>query len=98
MDLTRLELHLSSFADTSTYARVLAKLHVQAPAELLFPSTAYAATGASKLYAVLSEQFGGDTTFITLNRKHFNEARGLDDVRDLCVPEFATVLTDIQTR
>ena len=98
MDLSRLELHLSSIPDTSSYARVVAKLHVHPPAELLFPATAYSAGGVSKLYSTLSHHFDGDTSFATLNRSHFNETRGLEEIQHLCVAEYATVLMDIQSR
>ncbi len=98
LDLTRLELHLAAFADTPAYARTLAKLHVHPPAELLFPATAYTATQASKLYATLSANLDESTAFVTLSRKHFNEARGLEDLQALCVVEYATVLMDVQTR
>ena len=98
MDLTRLELHLSSFSDTNTYQRVVSKLHVHLPVELLFPATAFSPQGSSKLYTLLSAQFDDDTSFITLNRKHFNETRGFEDIQHLCVPEYATVLMDVSNR
>ncbi len=98
MDLTRLELRLAAFADTSGYARTLAKLHGLAPAEVLFPATAYSAAQASKLYALLSANLDAGAAFVTLSRKHFSEARGLEDLQALCVPELATVLMDVSTR
>jgi DNA mismatch repair protein MSH4 len=98
MDLARMELHLASFADTSTYARTLAKLHSHAPDEVLFPATAYSGTQVSKLYQLLSANLDDETAFITLSRKHFSEARGMEELQALCVPEFATVLMDVQSR
>lgn len=76
IDLMRPELHLASFPDSATYMRAVTKLHVHTPSELIFPATVYDGSGASKLYTILSENFGAETNFLTVNRKHFNDAQG----------------------
>lgn len=36
--------------------------------------------------------------FTAIQRKYFNERKGLEYIQQLCAPEFNTVLMDVQTK
>ncbi|KAA0711441.1 MutS protein -like protein 4 [Triplophysa tibetana] len=91
------ELVLSQFADTGTYAKVITKLHNLMPLEILMPDTASVKGQGTKLYNLITETFPS-VTFTAIMRKHFNEKKGLEYIQQLCVPEFNTVLMEVQTK
>ncbi|XP_034531708.1 mutS protein homolog 4 isoform X2 [Notolabrus celidotus] len=72
------ELVLSQFADTGTYAKVITKIHISVPLEILMPDTGVA--------------------FTAVQRKYFNERKGLEYIQQLCAPEFGTVLMEVQAK
>ncbi|RXN11341.1 mutS -like protein [Labeo rohita] len=91
------ELVLSQFADTGTYAKVITKLHNLMPLEVLMPDTASVKGQGTKLYNLIKETFRS-VTFTAVMRKYFNEKKGLEYIQQLCVPEFSTVLMEVQTK
>ncbi|XP_052009228.1 mutS protein homolog 4 [Xyrauchen texanus] len=91
------ELVLSQFADTGTYAKVITKLHNLMPVEILMPDTASVKGQGTKLYKLITETFPS-VSFTAVLRKHFNEKKGLEYIEQLCVPEFSTVLMEVQTK
>uniref|UniRef100_A0A667XC79 DNA mismatch repair protein n=1 Tax=Myripristis murdjan TaxID=586833 RepID=A0A667XC79_9TELE len=97
LDLKCPELVLSQFADTGTYAKVITKLHVLVPLEILMPDTASEKGKGTKLFNLITENFQG-VTFTSIQRKYFNESKGLDYIQQLCAPEFSTVLMEVQAK
>ncbi|KAK7141971.1 hypothetical protein R3I94_011613 [Phoxinus phoxinus] len=91
------ELVLSQFADTGTYAKVITKLHNLMPLEILMPDTASVKGQGTKLYSLITDTFPS-VTFTPVLRKYFNEKKGLEYIQQLCVPEFSTVLMEVQTK
>ncbi|KAF4084026.1 hypothetical protein AMELA_G00124150 [Ameiurus melas] len=91
------ELVLSQFADTGTYAKVITKLHILLPLEILMPDTASEKGQGTKLYNLITEIFPS-VAFSAIQRKYFNERKGLEYIQQLCAPEFNTVLMDVQTK
>ncbi|XP_077094512.1 mutS protein homolog 4 isoform X1 [Siphateles boraxobius] len=91
------ELVLSQFADTGTYAKVITKLHNLMPLEILMPDTSSVKGQGTKLYSFITETFPS-VTFTPVLRKYFNEKKGLEYLQQLCVPEFSTVLMEVQTK
>ncbi|XP_053538579.1 mutS protein homolog 4 isoform X2 [Ictalurus punctatus] len=91
------ELVLSQFADTGTYAKVITKLHILLPFEILMPDTASEKGQGTKLYNLITENFPS-VAFSAIQRKYFNERKGLEYIQQLCAPEFNTVLMDVQTK
>ncbi|XP_073725656.1 mutS protein homolog 4-like isoform X1 [Misgurnus anguillicaudatus] len=91
------ELVLSQFADTGTYAKVITKLHNLMPLEILMPDTASVKGQGTKLYNLITESFPS-VTFTAILRKYFNEKKGLEYIQQLCVPEYSTVLMEVQTK
>uniref|UniRef100_A0A3Q2ZQF4 DNA mismatch repair protein n=1 Tax=Kryptolebias marmoratus TaxID=37003 RepID=A0A3Q2ZQF4_KRYMA len=91
------ELVLSQFADAGTYAKVITKIHILMPVEILMPDTASEKGKGTKLYKLITENFPG-VTFTAIQRKYFNERKGLEYIQQLCAPEFNTVLMEVQAK
>ncbi|TNN42250.1 MutS 4 [Liparis tanakae] len=91
------ELILSQFADTGTYAKVITKIHISVPLEILMPDTASEKGKGTKLFSFITENFPG-VAFTAIQRKYFNERKGLEYIQQLCAPEFGTVLMEVQAK
>ncbi|XP_061599274.1 mutS protein homolog 4 [Cololabis saira] len=91
------ELVLSQFADTGTYAKVITKIHILVPVEILMPDTASDKGKGTKLFKLITENFPG-VALTAIQRKYFNERKGLEYIQQLCAPEFGTVLMEIQAK
>ncbi|XP_042244845.1 mutS protein homolog 4 isoform X2 [Thunnus maccoyii] len=91
------ELVLSQFADTGTYAKVITKVHILVPMEILMPDTASEKGKGTKLFNLITENFPG-VAFTAIQRKYFNERKGLEYIQQLCAPEFGTVIMEVQAK
>ncbi|XP_058842577.1 mutS protein homolog 4-like [Acipenser ruthenus] len=97
IDLRCPELILSQFPDTGTYAKVVTKLHILTPLEILMPDTASDKGKGTKLFGLITENFR-NVAFTAVQRKYFNERKGLEYIQQLCAPEFSTVLMEVQAK
>ncbi|XP_061107602.1 mutS protein homolog 4 [Conger conger] len=97
IDLKFPELVLSQFADTGAYAKVITKLHILAPLEILMPDTASEKGKGTKLFSLINENFQ-NVSFTAIQRRYFNERKGLEYIQQLCAPEFGTVLMEVQAK
>ncbi|KAJ8390878.1 hypothetical protein AAFF_G00100100 [Aldrovandia affinis] len=97
IDLKFPELVLSQFADTGTYAKVITKLHILAPLEILMPDTASEKGKGTKLFSLITDNFQS-VAFTAIQRKYFNERKGLEYIQQLCAPEFSTVIMEVQAK
>uniref|UniRef100_A0A4W5JMF8 MutS homolog 4 n=1 Tax=Hucho hucho TaxID=62062 RepID=A0A4W5JMF8_9TELE len=91
------ELVLYQFADTGTYAKVITKLHILVPLEILMPDTASEKGKGTKLYNLITENFQS-VAFTAIQRKYFNERKGLEYIQQLCAPEYSTVIMEVQAK
>uniref|UniRef100_A0A8C9VKC9 MutS homolog 4 n=1 Tax=Scleropages formosus TaxID=113540 RepID=A0A8C9VKC9_SCLFO len=91
------ELVLSQFADTGTYAKVITRLHILNPLEILMPDTVREKGKGAKLFSLITENFQA-VAFTAIQRKYFNEKKGLEYIQNLCAPEFSTVFMEVQTK
>ncbi|XP_034433272.1 mutS protein homolog 4 isoform X3 [Hippoglossus hippoglossus] len=91
------ELVLCQFADTGTYAKVITKIHILVPLEILMPDTASEKGKGTKLFKLITENFPC-VAFTAIQRKYFNERKGLEYIQQLCAPEFGTVLMEVQAK
>uniref|UniRef100_A0A6Q2ZI71 DNA mismatch repair proteins mutS family domain-containing protein n=1 Tax=Esox lucius TaxID=8010 RepID=A0A6Q2ZI71_ESOLU len=91
------EMVLSQFADTGTYAKVITKLHILVPLEILMPDTASEKGKGTKLYSLITENFQS-VGFTAIQRKYFNERKGLEYIQQLCAPEYSTVIMEVQVK
>ncbi|XP_039597804.1 mutS protein homolog 4 [Polypterus senegalus] len=97
IDLKNPELMLFQFADTGTYAKVVTKLHILSPLEILMPDTASDKGKGSKLFGLIVENFK-NIAFTAVQRKYFSEGKGLEYIQHLCAPEFSTVIMEVQAK
>uniref|UniRef100_A0A8C7R2M7 MutS homolog 4 n=1 Tax=Oncorhynchus mykiss TaxID=8022 RepID=A0A8C7R2M7_ONCMY len=91
------ELVLYQFADTGTYAKVITKLHILVPLEILMPDTASEKGKGTKLYSLITENFQS-VAFTAIQRKYFNERKGLEYIQQLSAPEYSTVIMEVQAK
>uniref|UniRef100_A0A8C3T4Z3 MutS protein homolog 4 n=1 Tax=Chelydra serpentina TaxID=8475 RepID=A0A8C3T4Z3_CHESE len=97
IDLKNPEVVLSQFADNTTYAKVITKLKILTPLEIIMSNTACDTGSATKLFSLITEHFK-NVTFTTVQRKYFNETKGLEYIEQLCTSEFSTVLMEVQSK
>lgn len=97
IDLKRPELILSQFSDSQTYAQVMTKLQVMYPVEVIMPSTAWEGGNMTKLFKLISDEIPL-ANLATVQRKYFNETKGLQYIKELCVPEYSTVEMEVATK
>ncbi|CZT09929.1 related to MSH4-meiosis-specific protein [Rhynchosporium graminicola] len=86
VNLTTGEAVLSQICDNQFYARTLNKLHVFDPTEILIVSTSGPPNTKSKMYSVMEENIVG-SQIVTVDRKYWSEAAGLDYIEDLAFAE-----------
>ncbi|KAH1166864.1 hypothetical protein KIL84_016036 [Mauremys mutica] len=96
IDLKNPEVVLSQFADNTTYAKVITKLKILTPLEIIMSNTACDTGNTTKLFSLITENFK-NVTFTTVQRKYFNETKGLEYIEQLCTSEFSTVLMEVQS-
>ncbi|XP_074639659.1 mutS protein homolog 4-like [Acropora palmata] len=97
IDLKKPELVLSQFSDNQTYVKVLTRLQILEPLEIIMPNTACENGNLSTLFKLLSDQLPY-TNLSAIQRRYFNEAKGLEYVKQLCVPEYNTVEMEVASK
>ncbi|MEE6494700.1 hypothetical protein FKM82_001853 [Ascaphus truei] len=97
VDLKNPEVVLSQFADNTTYAKVITKLKILTPLEIIMSNTACDRGNATKLFSLITENFK-NVSFTTVQRKYFNETKGLEYIEQLCASEFSTVVMEVQSK
>ncbi|CAI9613738.1 unnamed protein product, partial [Staurois parvus] len=97
LDLRNPDVVLSQFADSSTYVKVITRLQILAPKEILMSNTACEGGNTTELYRLITENFKG-ISFTTVQRKYFNETKGLEYIEQLCAPEFSTVQMEVKSK
>ncbi|XP_071605913.1 mutS protein homolog 4 isoform X1 [Heliangelus exortis] len=97
IDLKSPEVILSQFADNTTYAKVITKLKILTPLEIVMSNTACDPGNTTKLFSLITEHFK-NVTFTTVQRKYFNETKGLEYIEQLCASEFSTIFMEIQSK
>ncbi|XP_021500130.2 mutS protein homolog 4 [Meriones unguiculatus] len=97
IDLKSPQIMLSQFADNTTYAKVITKLKVLSPLEIIMSNTACVVGNSTKLFTLITENFK-NVNFTTVQRKYFNETKGLEYIEQLCTAEFSSVLMEVQSR
>ncbi|XP_063018981.1 mutS protein homolog 4 isoform X5 [Melospiza melodia melodia] len=97
IDLKNPEMILSQFADNTTYAKVITKLKILTPLEIIMSNTACDAGNTTNLFSLITEHFK-NVTFTTVQRKYFNETKGLEYIEQLCASEFSTIFMEVQSK
>ncbi|NXN91341.1 MSH4 protein, partial [Rhinopomastus cyanomelas] len=97
IDLKYPEVILSQFADSTTYVKVITKLKILTPLEIIMSNTACDTGNTTNLFSLITEHFK-DVTFTTVQRKYFNETKGLEYIEQLCASEFSTISIEVQSK
>ncbi|XP_019619725.1 PREDICTED: mutS protein homolog 4-like [Branchiostoma belcheri] len=97
IDLKRPELVISQFSDSQTYVKTMTKINILQPIEIIMPNTACENGNMTKLFKLISDNFN-NTNISTVQRKYFNETKGLQYVRQLCVPEFNSIEMEVASK
>ncbi|KAF0874248.1 MSH4 protein, partial [Crocuta crocuta] len=97
IDLKSPQIILSQFADNTTYAKVITKLKILSPLEIIMSNTACVVGNSTKLFTLITENFK-NVNFTTIQRKYFNETKGLEYIEQLCIAEFSIVLMEVQSK
>uniref|UniRef100_G1TB80 MutS protein homolog 4 n=1 Tax=Oryctolagus cuniculus TaxID=9986 RepID=G1TB80_RABIT len=97
IDLKSPQIILSQFADNTTYAKVITKLKILSPLEIIMSNTACVVGNSTKLFTLITENFK-NVNFTTVQRKYFNETKGLEYIEQFCTAEFSTVLMEVQSK
>ena len=85
--LTNPMLVICQFSDSTTYPRTLTKLLSINPAQIIIPDSG---TAGVKLYDDITSHLQM-ATVVPVQRRHFNESKGMHAIKQLLVPEFISV-------
>ncbi|GFQ66206.1 mutS protein homolog 4 [Trichonephila clavata] len=97
IDIKNPVLLLSQFADTQAYLRLAVQLNVLKPFEVVMPNTSLEHGSKTKLLCRIRELFPEMTT-VTVQRKYFNEIKGLQYIQELCASEYKTVEIEVSPK
>ncbi|KAJ8047643.1 MutS protein-like 4 [Holothuria leucospilota] len=97
IDLRQPILTLSQFSDSQTYVKVTTKIQIYQPLEIIMPHTACDGGNMTKLYKVISDNFES-TPISTVQRKYFNETKGIQYVKQLCASDFSAVEMELSSK
>ncbi|XP_071961365.1 mutS protein homolog 4-like [Antedon mediterranea] len=93
IDLKQSHLMLSQFSDSQTYVKVMTKLAILQPLEIIMPGTA----SETKLFKLITEHYQ-ETSTSTVHRRYFNETKGLQYIKQLCLAEYSTVEIEVMSK
>ena len=92
--LTKPMVVLCQFSDSSTYPRTLTKLLSINPAQIITPDSGSAGV---KLYEDIASHLQLSTV-VPVQRKHFNESKGMQAIKQLLVPDFSSTTSSTYTK
>ncbi|XP_068085433.1 mutS protein homolog 4-like [Anabrus simplex] len=81
---------LCQISDNQTYHNTLIKINVLNPVEIIVPHTFCEGQHQNKLFTTIKDTFPG-VTLTTVQRRHFSDVHGLQQIKHFCAPEYASV-------
>ncbi|KAK3778298.1 hypothetical protein RRG08_016762 [Elysia crispata] len=96
LDLKQPVLVLTQFSDGQTYSKTLSTLYHISPLEILVPNTLWESS-SNKLFSLISDHFP-TVTVSSVQRRYFNESKGLQCVKHLCATEYKSIELQISTK
>ncbi|KAM7284540.1 mutS protein homolog 4 [Ixodes scapularis] len=93
-DLRCPTLVVAQFQDDQNYTNTLMRLQILEPKELLVPKTALEPHSMGELVQLLRKELPM-ITVVPLDRRLFNDSAGIEYVRNLCVPEYSSIETEV---
>ncbi|XP_061383646.1 mutS protein homolog 4-like [Danaus plexippus] len=90
VDLRRPNLILCQFSDTLLYTHTLTKINYFNPIEIIVPHTFCEGAQTNQLYQLIKDHFPL-VNVTAVQRRHFNDAAGRQNIHTLCAPQYSAV-------
>ncbi|XP_069359651.1 mutS protein homolog 4-like isoform X7 [Maniola hyperantus] len=94
IDLRHPHLVLCQFSDTLLYTHTLTKINYFNPVEIIVPHTFYEGVKPSQLYKLIKDQYPF-VNVTAVQRRHFNDAAGRQNIQTLCAPQYSAVYLQV---
>uniref|UniRef100_A0A914CRA4 DNA mismatch repair proteins mutS family domain-containing protein n=1 Tax=Acrobeloides nanus TaxID=290746 RepID=A0A914CRA4_9BILA len=86
MDLRHSELSICEFYDTNAYTLLKVRLHILDPVEIILPEYPTEKNNPTKLLVDMIQTMFTNVTVVPLQRRYFNDARGIELIKQLAAP------------
>ncbi|KAJ2949250.1 hypothetical protein O0L34_g6203 [Tuta absoluta] len=94
VDLRHPHLVLCQFSDTLLYTHTLTKINFFNPVEIIVPHTFCEGVQPNQLYQLIRDQYPM-VNLTTVQRRHFNDAAGRQQIQTLCAPQYSGVYLQV---
>ncbi|KAL0882963.1 hypothetical protein ABMA27_016456 [Loxostege sticticalis] len=94
VDLRHPNLVLCQFSDTLLYTHTLTKINFFNPIEIIVPHTFCEGVQPSQLYKLIRDQYPL-INLTSVQRRHFNDAAGRQQIQTLCAPQYSAVYLQV---
>ncbi|KAJ8722230.1 hypothetical protein PYW08_004632 [Mythimna loreyi] len=94
IDLRHPHLVLCQFSDTLLYTHTLTKINFFNPVEIIVPHTFCEGVQPNQLYQLIRDRYPL-VSLVTVQRRHFNDAAGRQQIQTLCAPQYNGVYLQV---
>ncbi|KPJ08601.1 MutS protein-like 4 [Papilio machaon] len=94
VDLKHPHLVLCQFSDTLLYTHTMTKINYFNPVEIIVPHTFCEGTQPNQLYKLIKDHYPL-VNLTTVQRRHFNDAAGRQQIQTLCAPQYSAVCLQV---
>ncbi|XP_050558036.1 mutS protein homolog 4-like isoform X1 [Spodoptera frugiperda] len=94
IDLRHPHLVLCQFSDTLLYTHTLTKINFFNPIEIIVPHTFCEGVQPNQLYQLIRDRYPL-VNLVTVQRRHFNDAAGRQNIQTLCAPQYSGVYLQV---
>ncbi|XP_039753333.1 mutS protein homolog 4-like [Pararge aegeria] len=94
IDLRHPHLVLCQFSDTLLYTHTLTKINYFNPVEIIVPHTFCEGAQSNQLYKLIKDQYPF-VNITAVQRRHFNDAAGRQNIQSLCAPQYSAVYLQV---
>ncbi|XP_026327667.1 mutS protein homolog 4-like [Hyposmocoma kahamanoa] len=94
VDLKHPHLVLCQFSDTLLYVHTLTKINYFNPVEIIVPHTFCEGVQPNQLYKLIKDHYPL-VNLTTVQRRHFNDAAGRQQIQTLCAPQYSAVYLQV---
>ncbi|XP_053610160.1 mutS protein homolog 4-like [Plodia interpunctella] len=97
VDLRHPHLVLCQFSDTLLYTHTLTKINYFNPVEIIVPHTFCEGVKPNQLYQLIRDTYPL-VNLTTVQRRHFNDAAGRQQIQTLCAPQYSAVYLQVHQK
>ncbi|XP_046965799.1 mutS protein homolog 4-like [Vanessa cardui] len=94
IDLRHPHMVLCQFSDTLLYSHTLTKINFFNPIEIIVPHTFCEGPQVNQLYKLIKDHFPL-LNLTAVQRRHFNDAAGRQNIQTLCAPQYSAVYLQV---